>query len=254
MGRVVSLVSGKGGVGKTTVSSNLGLVLNNMGKKTILVDGNVTTPNLSIHLGIPLYPITLHDVLKGNSDIREAMYVHPTGLGIIPGGIGLEDLENIDLNKVGAALNKIRNEADIILLDGAAGLGKEALKSIEVADDVIIVTNPNLPSVTEALKVKKIAEEFDKNVVGVIVNRVNGKKMELKDEEIEGMIELPVLVKIPEDPMILQSIHMKTPVVHFSPYSPSSLAFKKLGADLIGEEFEISGIGFIQRLMNWLRK
>ena len=125
---------------------------------------------------------------------------------------------------------------------------------MEVADDIIIITNPDLPSVTEALKVKKIAEGLDKNIIGVVVNRVKGKKMELTDKEIENMLELPILSKIPEDPTVLQSVHMKTPVVDFNPYSPSSLAIRKLAADLVGEEFEIRGLEFFQRLMNWLRK
>ena len=112
MARIVACVSGKGGVGKTTITSNLGLVLNNLGKKTIVVDGNITTPNLSIHLGIPLYPITLHDVLKGEADIREALYLHPTGLTILPGGIGLQDLENINLDDLYNHLTKLRKEAE----------------------------------------------------------------------------------------------------------------------------------------------
>ncbi|MCD6477826.1 MAG: cell division ATPase MinD [Candidatus Aenigmarchaeota archaeon] len=254
MARVVTLVSGKGGVGKTTISSNLGVILNSLGKKTIIVDGNITTPNLSFHLGVPLYPVTLHDVLKGKANIKDALYIHPSGLGLIPGGIGIDDLEDIDLSKLPNSLRKLDNDADIILLDGAAGLGKEALKSIEVADDVIIITNPDLPSVTEALKVKKISEEYGKNVVGVIVNRVKRNKAELTSEEIENMLELPILGKIPEDPTVIKSIHMKMPVVNFSPYSPSSMAIRKLGADLVGEEFRMGGVGFFQKLINWLRK
>ena len=73
MTRIISILSGKGGVGKTTVASNLGAALVKKGKDTIILDGNVTTPNLSLHLGIPLYPVTLHDFLNKKAQIESAI-------------------------------------------------------------------------------------------------------------------------------------------------------------------------------------
>jgi len=254
MSRVISLVSGKGGVGKTTLTSNLGIVLNDLGKKTLVVDGNITTPNISLHLGIPLYPITIHDVLRGDAHISEAIYDHPTGLSIVPGSISIDDLDRININKLSESLDYLSKQADIILVDSPAGLGKESLKSIEIADDIIIVTNPNVPSVVEALKIKEIAKRMNKNVLGVVVNRVNKKKSELSEREIKDMLELPILTKVPEDSLIPLSIGNKIPVVRFDPFSPSSQAFNKLGADLVGKEPQIEGFGFFQRIITWLRR
>jgi len=254
MGRIIAFISGKGGVGKTTIVSNTALVLNSLGKNTVVVDGNVTTPNLSMHLGIPLYPITLHDVLKGEAPIKEATYIHPSGLKVIPGGIGIEDLNGIDLDLFPDSLFKLAEESDFVLIDGAAGLGKEALKSMEIADDIIIITNPDLPSITEALKVKKLAEEFDTNVMGVVVNRINGRKTELTDDEIKGLLEMPVLGKIPEDPIIPQSIHKKIPAVSHKSGSPASIAIRRFGANLVGEEPVIESQNIFQRIANWLMR
>ncbi|MCD6399130.1 MAG: cell division ATPase MinD [Candidatus Aenigmarchaeota archaeon] len=254
MSRIISVVSGKGGVGKTTLTSNLGIVLNKLGKKTLVVDGNITTPDISLHLGIPLYPITIHDVLRGDAHISEAIYDHPTGLSIVPGSISIDDLNKINMDKLSESLNYLKKQADIILLDSPAGLGKESLKSIEVANDIIIVTNPNMPSIVEALKIKEIAERMNKNILGVVINRVNNKKSELSEKEIKNMLELPILTKIPEDSVVPLSIGNKIPVVHFDPFSPSSKAINKFGADLVGKEFEMKEFGFFQRIMTWLRR
>lgn len=80
MTRIISVLSGKGGVGKTTLVSNLGASLVKRGKNVIIIDGNVTAPNLSLHLGIPFYPITLHDVLKNKVPIESAIFHHESGL------------------------------------------------------------------------------------------------------------------------------------------------------------------------------
>jgi len=254
MTRVVSLVSGKGGVGKTTVTSNLGAILNDLGKKTLILDGNLTTPNISLHLGIPLYPITVHDVLRGDAHISEAIYDHPMGFSIVPGSISIDDLDKIDIEKLSEAIEYLTKKADVILVDSPAGLGRESYKSIEISDDVIIVTNPNTPSLVEALKVKELAERLDKNILGVVVNRYVRGTSELTEQEIEETLELPILSRVPEDSTIPKSIDKKTPAVYFKPSSPSSRAFKKLGSDLTGEEFETEGIGVFQRIMNWLRE
>lgn len=254
MGRIIAFISGKGGVGKTTLVSNTALVLNEIGKNTTVVDGNVTTPNLSMHLGIPLYPITLHDVLKGEAKIKEATYIHPTGLKIIPGGIGLNDLDGMNLDLLPESIFSLAEESDYVLIDGAAGLGREALKSLEIADDVIVITNPDLPSVTEALKVKKIAEEFNTNVMGVVVNRIRKTRTELTDDEIKSMLELPILGKIPEDPLVHQSIHKKVPIVSHRAGSPAGIAMKKFGANLVGEEPMIKSPGIFQRIADWISR
>lgn len=254
MGRIIAFISGKGGVGKTTLVSNTALVLNKLGKNTIVVDGNVTTPNLSMHLGIPLYPITLHDVLKGDVNIKEATYIHPTGLKIIPGGIGIEDLKGMNLDLLPESIFSLAEDSDFVLVDGAAGLGKEALKSMEIADDVVIITNPDLPSITEALKVKKLSEEFNTNVMGTVVNRINKRKTELTDDEIKSILELPILGKIPEDPIVPQSIHKKIPLVNHKSNSPASIAIKRFSSNLVGEEPILESQSIFQRIANWLTR
>ncbi|RLJ02609.1 MAG: septum site-determining protein MinD [Candidatus Aenigmatarchaeota archaeon] len=256
MTRVIAVASGKGGVGKTTTVSNLGSLLTKAGKNVTIVDGNLTTPNLSLHLGIPLYPTTLHDVLRGEAYITEALYIHPSGVRIVPAGLSLEDIHNTDSSYLGQALLDLLGNTDIILMDTSAGLGRETLAALRASDEMILVTNPDLPSVTDALKAKKLAEEMGLNVLGVVINRVKKSKNQLTEDEIREMLDgLPVLAKIPEDESIPESINMKTPVVNHKPNSPASRAFHELARKIIEEEFELRerGSGFFSRILDWLR-
>jgi len=94
MTKFIAIMAGKGGTGKTTTSINLGAALSYFGKDVIVVDANLTTPNVGIHLGVPIVPIHLHHVLQGKNDISEAVYVHPAGPKIVPGSIAMSDLHS----------------------------------------------------------------------------------------------------------------------------------------------------------------
>ncbi|MBI4174544.1 MAG: AAA family ATPase, partial [Candidatus Aenigmarchaeota archaeon] len=127
MTRIIAVVSGKGGVGKTTMVANIGTALSKMGKNVIILDANLTTPSLGMHMGVPLYPVTLHDVLKGRANIKDAVYKHESGVKIVPAGISLRDMRGVDSKDLPNALLDLLGSAEIILLDAAAGLGRETL-------------------------------------------------------------------------------------------------------------------------------
>src|SRR4030042_955156 len=144
MTRVITIGSGKGGVGKTTLVSTLAAALAGFKKSVIAVDGNLTTANLGIHLGIPLYPVTLQDVLNGKAKLNDALYYHPAGFTVLPADISLRKLRLADSRELVDVFYKLVGSCDFILVDSAAGLGKEALSALEAADETIIVTNPEL--------------------------------------------------------------------------------------------------------------
>ncbi len=235
MTRILTVISGKGGVGKTTTVSNLGAALLQKGKNVIILDANVTTPNLSLHLGIPFYPTTIHDVLRKDRDVNEAIYHHPSGLRIVPASLSIDAMKDVNVKKLERVLWNLLGQADIIIVDAAAGLGKEAQAAIDVADELIIVTNPELPAVTDALKTIRLAEDYGTKVMGAIVNRFRGKSYELPLDEIEDMLEVPILTIIPEDLSIPKSISLKVPVVNYRPGCRSSLRFKRLAGKIAGE-------------------
>ena len=252
MSRIISVISGKDGVGKTTLVSNLGAALTKSGKNVVIIDGNVTTPNLSLHLGIPFYPVTLHDALRDNTPIESAIYNHPTGMKIIPASLSIDSLKGIDLDRLEGALSSLLGKTDMILIDSAAGLGKEALASMSVADELLVVTNPELPAVTDALKTIKIAKDNGIRVLGVVVNRIRGMKHEMNIQDIKSMLEVPILSLIPEDIAVPKSIAKKMPVVHHRPRSRSSIEFHKLASKITGEPCAVEKRRWWDRLFFWI--
>ena len=239
MTRVIVVASGKGGVGKTTLTSNLGAALTEFGVKTIVVDANLTTPNLGFHLGVPLYPKTLHDVLKGEASIDETIYAHPSGLKVIPAGISMADLKSTNPKNLGKAVLDLIGDYDVVILDGAAGLGKESLASLQAADEALIVTNPQLPAVTDALKTIKLAEEAGTKISGIVLNRVRGSKAELSNPDVESLLGYPVIATVGEEGKMLDALAAKTPLVSYEPNVSAAHEIKKLAAVLVGHNYEV---------------
>lgn len=238
MTRIIACCSGKGGVGKTTIVANLGIALAKMGKNVVVLDANVTTPNLGLHLGVPFYPITLHDVLKGKAKIDQAMYRHDSGLRVIPAGISLKDLRGADPRNLPSALLELLGDADIVLLDVAAGLGREALSAIEAADELVIITNPEVTAVTDALKAAKLAQQLGTNLSGVVINRITGRKHEMKIDDVLSMIgSYDLLATIPEDVNVQKAIAQRIPVISHNPKSAASREITRLAARISGEEY-----------------
>lgn len=232
MTRIIGVISGKGGVGKTTTVANLGAALVEMGKDVIILDANVTTPNLSLHLGIPLYPITLHDVIKKKAPIEKAIYNHKSGLRVIPASLAANEVKDVDTSKFESILWSLFGKADIIILDAAAGLGREALAAIDAVDEVIIVTNPEVPAVTDALKTIRLCEEKGAKVLGVIVNRYKSHRHEMPLKDVREMLRVPVLATISEDSNVPKSISKKTPLVILHPNSKAAQEFQKLAEEI----------------------
>ncbi|MBI5872374.1 P-loop NTPase [archaeon] len=256
MTKVIAIIGGKGGVGKTTVTSNLATALTKLGNEVIAIDANLTTPNLGLHLGYHLAPRNLHDVLKGETRIRNAIYAHPIGFKVIPGSLSVDDLKDVDAGRLSDVTLNLIGKTDFILLDAAAGLGREAISAINAADEILVVTNPDLPSVADALKVISLAKKRKKNITGVVVNRVKGKWYELRRKEIEEMLSAPIIAEIPEDKNVDVSIKMKVPVITFSPESDIAVEVNRIAHHVSNKEFsgkrKEKRYNLVQRLSRWL--
>ncbi len=238
MSRVIAIISGKGGVGKTTITANLASLLASKGKDVVAIDANFTTPNLSIHLGMPFVSPTIHDVLKGNARLWEALHYHPSGLKVVAGGLANEDNHGLDPRSLSYFVSSMKGSADYIFIDAAAGLGREAMSAIEAADDIIVVVNPELPSVLDALKTIKLARRMGKHVLGAVVNRRAHEGHELSNEDIADFLDVPILEEIPEDSAVRHAIREKNPVVHHKSHSRASRRLYRLASLIAGEDFE----------------
>lgn len=235
---IIGVISAKGGVGKTTVVSNVGaLLVKEFGKKVLVIDGNITTPTLGIHLGILSQEKTLDDVLEGILDFHQATYIHPCGLHIVPASLYVRN-GYPDPEKLKERLLEVKDSYDVILIDGAAGIGREVISTIQASDGVLVVTNPEMTSIVAAIKAIKIAKSLGIPILGITVNKATKEKHELKIPDIEELCETKVISTIPFDKKIPQSIKKMTPVVLYEGNSSSCSAFKSLAAHLIGEEYQ----------------
>ncbi len=237
MTKFIVIASSKGGVGKTTTAINLGTALTIFGRDVIVVDCNLTTPNVALYLGAPNVPTTLHDVLNSDRDITEALYLHAHGLKVIPASTSLKDRTKIDFDKLNRLIKGLSGKADFVIIDSAAGLSEEAIAAMKMGDEILVISTPELPSVSDALRTIKVAKEHGKKVAGVILTRVYEDELELTRQDVEAVLETPVIGIIPEDETMREAVKMNHPITHTHPSAPSSLGFKKLAADLIGEKY-----------------
>lgn len=234
MATLITITSGKGGVGKTTTAINIGAALNALGKEVVILDANLTTPNVGLHLGAPIVPINLNHVLLGKAKIADAIYEHESGTKIVPSSLSVKELRRLNQDKLRDVGKKLRKMADYVIYDSAAGLGDEALAAIEAGDDIVLVTNPEIPAVTDALKASKVIEDMGKEVKGVIITRVRNNRTEMPIENVRDMLELPILGVVPEDTAAQSALVLKDALVHTHPKCRAAKAYRRIAAKLSG--------------------
>lgn len=256
MSKIIVITSGKGGVGKTTTAINLAAAMNYFGKDVLIVDGNLTTPNVGIHLGSPEVPINLNHILKGEAEVFEAVYEHESGLKIIPSSLSVKELAKLKPEKLKDYKKDFKKIADYIIVDSAAGLGNEATSAIKLADELIIVSNPEMTAITDALKAAKIAEELNKEVMGVIMTRVRKDKIEMSPETVKDMLEIPILGMVPEDLTVKEALNNKDAVLHINPKGKASRAYKEIASQILGVEYNSKKDrdGFFKRFLSVFKK
>jgi septum site-determining protein MinD len=245
MTRYIGVVSGKGGVGKTTVVTNLSTALaTKFQKQTTVVDCNVTASHLSMHFGAYFSPVTLNNVLKNEATIEQAIFKHASGVKVIPASMNLTDLIGVDISILREKIQNLFINEDFVILDTAPGFGKEAISATKACKEVLIVTTPDIPSITDVIRGKAVLEELGIEPLGLIVNKVTGGKFELTNKEMMQLTGLTILAKIPYEKKILESLAAKTPLVFYDDKSRASTEFFKLASTLTGEFYEPPQIGF----------
>jgi len=248
MARIITINSGKGGVGKTTTAINLGASLNKLGKEVIIIDANLNTPNIGLQLGAPIVPITLNHVLKGKANIEDAVYEHSSGTKIVPSSLSVKELTKFNTKKIPDAIKRLGQICDYVIIDSAAGFGDEVIVALEVADEIIIVTNPEMPAVTDALKAIKVARGMGKNVNGIIVTRHNNANYEMPLSSIRSMLETQIIGVVPEDKAVKEALNLRDAVCHTHPRSKVSKKYFEIARKISGERI-IERKGFLSKLL-----
>ena len=252
MSRIIGIVSGKGGVGKTTVTINLAAALMEYRRNVIAIDADVKMSGLGLQLGMYYFPLSLNDVLRGDGNLFEALYIHSSGLRIIPASLSIENTSMSNLKRV---LEDPFLENNIVLIDSPPGFEKNSVSVLKVCPEILIVTTPEIPAITEALKIIAITERMSSTPVGVVVNMYKeNKQNQINLKEIQAICGLPIIGVIPEDENIKKSIFRGVPGVHLNPHAPSSISFKKIAATLIDENFAPPKSSILKRILGRFRK
>jgi len=232
-----TIASGKGGTGKTTLSVNLGTMLASHGKETYIMDTDMGMANIGVVLGLENVPVTLHEVLAGKAGVSEAIYEGPCGVKIIPSGISLQGFQDADPEHLRDVMKDIVNRCDVLILDAPAGINRDGVVPLAIADEVILVVNPELSSMVDALKTKIITEMIGGHIKGVILNRATLEKTDISVHKFEEVLGAKVIGLIPDDPNVRRATAYRTPIVIKYPDSPASIEIKRIAAELAGVEF-----------------
>ena len=237
MATTIAVASGKGGTGKTTISANLAVALSKFGRNVMVLDADIAMANLELILGLEGKPVTLNDVLAGTSDGDEAIYEGPCGVKVIPAGISLESFRKANPERLEEVLSRLNEKAEILIIDCPAGLGKDALVALSASENLIVVVNPEISSISDALKIIAVARRLDTNIIGAIINRVSYDSTELSAKAIETLLEVPFIGVVPDDPNVRRSAAFGEPLVLKFPDSPAAQAILQIGAKLAGVKY-----------------
>ncbi len=238
MGKTIGIISGKGGVGKTTLAINLGLAIHHFGEDVTVIDGDIKNPSIGLYLG--MHPsVTINSILKGDENINDA--VRCLGLKVIPASLAVNA---VDLTKIKDILNNLNGYK---IIDFPPGLDKDMISLLSACDEVIIVTNPNILSVASTLRIIDVIKNLDKNILGIAMN-MTGKSYEISKNELEIVCSLPIW-EIPEDENVRKSIMLKTPVVLYRPYSKASISFKELAARILDMKYSPPRFSVIRNII-----
>ncbi|MFH0971879.1 MAG: cell division ATPase MinD [Candidatus Micrarchaeota archaeon] len=233
--RTIVIASGKGGVGKTSIAVNLGIALAQMGKRTIVVDADVSMANVGIMLGIDRAPISLHNVLMGETNIRDAVYEGPGKVKYVPSSLSLERVKKLVLEKMPDAIKELEPVADYVLIDCPPGLDKSVEAAISSAKEMIIVVTPNPASLADALKIINYGNKKGVMLLGFVENMVLNDKSEAKKEEMATLLSAKLLHTIQEDIEVRRAASLQVPFIIRNPNSTASKEIRMLAGKITGE-------------------
>jgi flagellar biosynthesis protein FlhG len=262
--RVITITSGKGGVGKTNVTINLALALSKMGLKVVILDVDFGLANIDVLFGIvPQY--TLLDLIHDEKTIFEVLTDGPDNIKFLSGGSGVEELVHLDrkqLRKFVGNINILDKLFDVILIDTGAGLSKNVMSFIMAADEVILVTTPEPTSITDAYALVKMVSRRDrKKKINIVVNKAEStaeaeeiaEKLSVVSEKFLSL-KLLKLGYILYDDAVPKSVKIQKP---FSLHNPRCTASKNIN-EIAGRLFarpnteNNSGAkGFISKLLSF---
>ncbi len=244
MGEAIVITSGKGGVGKTTLSANLGAALALLGKKTLLIDTDIGLRNLDVLLGLEnkiVYDIV--DVCEGTCDFKKALIRDKRyeGLFIIPAAQA-KDKEAITPLQMKSLVTTLKNDFDYIIIDCPAGIEQGFENAVAGADKAIVVVVPETSSVRDADRIIGLLEKHEITDVKLVINRIRQKMVEkgtmLSIEDISELLAIELIGAVPEDESIIVGANSGTPCVS-DEKSKAGAAYCNIAKRVTGEKVDL---------------
>jgi len=259
--RIITVTSGKGGVGKTNIATNLGIAYAQMGKKVIVIDADLGLANVNVMMNlIPQY--NLYHVIRKQKKMSEIILDTDYGIKLVAGASGFSKIANMTEEERNAFISEMftLSDADIIIIDTSAGVSRNVLGFVAAADEVIIITTPEPTAITDAYGIIKIiATEVDNLNINLkmIVNRVGtameGKRVADRMISIAGQflnLKVEYLGFIYEDSLVSQSVLRQRPFMIVDPKGKASVCLRHIVSRIEKTEFsQQEGFGrFVRKL------
>jgi septum site-determining protein MinD len=238
--QVITITSGKGGVGKTTATANLAVALAAEGSKVVCIDGDIGLRNLDVILGLEnriVYDIV--DVIEGRCRLKQAMIRDKKlpNLYLIPAA-QTRDKNAVSPSDMNRLIKDLRPDFDFVLIDSPAGIERGFRNAIAAADRVIVVTNPEISAVRDADRVIGILEAEDKGPGALIINRLNPVLVKKNDmlsaDDVLDLLAIELIGIVPEDENVIIGSNRGAPVAS-DPKSKAGQAFRNIAKRLKGE-------------------
>lgn len=257
--RVLVITSGKGGVGKTTTTANLGTALAMMGKKVVLLDTDIGLRNLDVVMGLENRIVfDVVDVVNGNCRLKQALIRDKRfeGLSLLPAA-QTKDKTAVSPHQMKNLTNELREDFDFILVDCPAGIEQGFRNAISGADNAIIVATPEVSSVRDADRIIGLLEAAGLNNSQLIINRLRTKMVKRGDmmniEDIIDILSIDLLGVVPEDESIVVSTNRGEPAV-MENFSRAGEAYRRIARRIMGEEIPLSSFDDENSIVNKFKK
>lgn len=266
--RVITVTSGKGGVGKTSMSINLAIQLQKLGKRVIVLDADFGLANIEIMLGIrPQY--NLADLMFRRKEMKDIITYGPEDIGFISGGTGINEMANLTRDQVFQLIQKmyeLDQYADVIIVDTGAGIGDSVLEFVAASAEIILVATPEPTSITDAYALLKLLNrnssyKKSKTVVKMIANQVHSRRDADELFDKLGMvvhrflnIDIEYLGSVPYDVHMQKAIIRQKPLSMEEPYAAAARSVEKIARALAQEEEKDSRMfGIVQLFSSVIR-
>lgn len=266
--RVITVTSGKGGVGKTSMSVNLAIQLQRLGKRVVVMDADFGLANIEIMLGIrPEY--NLADLMFRGKNIHDIITYGPEDIGFISGGSGINEMANLTRDQVFQLIQKMSEldqYADVIIVDTGAGIGDSVLEFVAASQEVLLVATPEPTSITDAYALLKLLNRNSsykkgRTVVKMIANQVRNHQDADELFEKLGMvvnkflnIEIEYMGAVPYDPNMQKAVMRQKPLSMDTPNAVAARSVEKIARLLTDQEEQSSRVfGIVQLFSSVIR-